>query len=87
MIDPQVVARLRKNPDFAALQRHISDAATELNRPPETKGRDDRAIAIEAIAREQARDTLAAILAPFVNYQERPDTSGAAAERAEDAGL
>ena len=87
MIDPQVVARLRKNHDFMALQQHISDAAAELNRPPKTAGRDDRTIAIEVIAREQARDTLMNILAPFVEYRAQPDTSGLAQERAEDAGL
>jgi hypothetical protein len=87
MIDPQVVARLRKNPDFAALQRHISAAAGELDRAPLTAGRDYRAIAIEVIARELARNTLVEILKPFIEYRDPPDTSRAVAERAEDAGL
>jgi hypothetical protein len=87
MIDPQVVARLRKNPDFAALQRHISESVAWLDTLPNTAGKDDRAIAIEVIAREQARISLLEILKPFVEYRDQPDTSRLVRERAEDAGL
>ncbi len=87
MIDPEVVARLRKSRDWMAVQDHIEGIVAELDRLPHTKGKDDRTIATETVGREWARDKLAEVLRPFIDYEERPDTLGLAQERAEDAGL
>ncbi len=87
MIDAEVVARLRKSRDWMAVQDHIAGIIGSLDRLPKTAGKDDRAIAIETVGREWARDKLKELLQPFLDHQERPDTSDLARERAEDAGL
>ena len=87
MIDPKTVKRLRSQPAWADLQAHIMGEVDKLDRLPKTEGKDDRAIAVETAGREYARNTLNAILRPFLDFQEQPDATTTAQERAEDTGL
>jgi hypothetical protein len=86
MIHPDIVRRLRNSREWAAVEAHIRDAIRSLDTVADIEG-DDRAIAIEVVARKHAAGKLRAILEPFELFGERTDIGGLVKEKESDAGL
>lgn len=86
MIAPETIQRLRQMREWVAVEEYIEATIDTLDRTSDIKG-DDRAIAVEVLARKRAVEKLKEILQPFVDFQGRPDTSSVAQDKAKDAGL
>lgn len=87
MIDPKIVAAMKKRPDWAAIERHLFDAVNSLDTITGIKGTDDRAIALETLARQRAIEKLKEILEPFTNFKERGSMENAVTDKRREAGL
>lgn len=86
MISREVIQKLRQSREWLTVQKHIVRSIEALDRTADIDG-DDRAIAVEVLARKRAVEKLREILEPFVDFKDRPDTAELAKDRAEDAGL
>lgn len=86
MIDPAIVKQLRGMREWAVVAKHIEDTVDSLDTLAGIDG-DENLIALEVKARQRARQTLIAILQPFVDFRDAPSSSQRARDRAEDAGL
>ena len=83
-ISNDVVSRLKALPDWKALEQYITQHIVALDTVHGIKG-SERGVAIEIASRQHAIQTLLAILQPFVEHKERPNTSNEVTAR--DAGL
>lgn len=86
MISDDIVRRLKGNRDWEAVEQHIKETIITLDTVNGIKGT-ERAVAIEIASRQHAIQRLIEILRPFMQFQERPDSSKLAKEAANDTGL